>query len=84
MPAIVIHKCDVSNEEDVKAGVQKCVDSFGTVHIALASAGVAWPNLTLNRDGDPLDSDMFESVININLLGSVYLAKHAAIQMAKN
>ena len=40
-------KCDVTNEEDVKNAVNGTAAKFGTIHVALASAGVAWPSLTL-------------------------------------
>ena len=39
--------CDVTKEEDVKNAIDKTVKTFGTVHVALACAGVNWGSLTL-------------------------------------
>ena len=35
--------CDVTSEEEVKNAIEKTVAHFGTIHVALASAGVPWP-----------------------------------------
>jgi NAD(P)-dependent dehydrogenase (short-subunit alcohol dehydrogenase family) len=42
-------KCDVSKEEDVKRAIDETVKAFGTIHVALACAGVAafTPTLTV-------------------------------------
>ena len=31
-----------------------------------------------------MNTEMFQTVVNINLMGSVYVAKYAAVLMAKN
>ena len=80
---ILCIKCDVTKEEEVKNAIDRTVEKFGTIHAALACAGVAWPAPMLSRQG-PLDTDSFRSVIQINLLGSVFVAKYAAVVMAKN
>ena len=56
---------------------------FGTIHVALACAGVAFPVLTLSQHGE-MNTELFNTVVEINLLGSVYMAKYAAVAMAKN
>ena len=76
-------KCDVTVEEDVKNAIDCTVREFGTVHVALACAGVAWPMLTYSSKSS-LDTNKFKKVVDINLYGSVYVAKYAAIVMAKN
>jgi NAD(P)-dependent dehydrogenase (short-subunit alcohol dehydrogenase family) len=37
---VVCVKCDVSKEEDVKNAIDVTVKAFGTIHAALASAGI--------------------------------------------
>merc|ERR1719389_1195737 len=46
-----IVKCDVTSEQAVKEAVESTVKAFGTVHAALACAGVAWPGLMLTSKG---------------------------------
>ena len=75
--------CDVTKESDVKNAIEKAVATFGTIHVALACAGVAWVTPTLTSRG-PLNTKVFETVMAINVLGSVYVAKYAAVAMSKN
>ena len=56
---------------------------FGALHVVLASAGVAWPGMTLTSK-DSLDMDRFEQVMKINVSGSAYAAKYGAVAMSKN
>ena len=44
---VITFVCDVAKEEDVKKAVDGTVAKWGTVHVALACAGVSWPMLTL-------------------------------------
>ena len=80
---IISFKCDVTNEEDVKNAIEGTAKVWGTIHVALACAGVAWPMLTYS-DKVTLDTKKFKTIIDINLYGSIYVAKYAAIAMAKN
>ena len=75
--------CDVSKESDVKDAIDKTVATFGALHVALACAGVAWPSMTLTSKGS-LDLKLFQVLIQINLMGSVFVAKYASIAMSKN
>ena len=75
--------CDVTKEDDVKNAVEKAVKTFGTIHVALACAGVAWVTPTLTSRG-PLNTKVVQAVMQINVMGSMYMAKYAAVVMAKN
>ena len=59
------------------------VEKFGTIHVALASAGVYLytPTLTKNKTLDPRT---YETLFKINVFGSIYVAKYASIIMSKN
>ena len=48
---IITFKCDVSNEEDVKKAMYGTVDAWGSIHVALAVAGVLMPVLTHSSKG---------------------------------
>ena len=75
--------CNVTKEAEVKAATDKCIEVFGTIHAAVACAGVAWVAPTLTSRG-PLNTKTFEAVMAINVLGSAYVAKYAAVAMSKN
>ena len=80
---IICMKCDVTKEEEVKAAIDKTVAKYGTIHVVLPSAGVALVTQTLSKKG-PLDMSVFDTVLKVNLYGSVHVAKYAAVVMANN
>ena len=63
--------------------ISKAVEKFGTIHVALPSAGITRFTPTLTSKG-AVDMRDFEMIMKVNVMGSVYVAKHAAVQMAKN
>ena len=75
--------CNVTKEEDVKNAIYGTAKEWGTVHVALACAGVAWPLLTYSPKKE-LDIETFRKVVDINLWGTIYVAKYASVLMAKN
>ena len=76
-------KCDVTQESQVESAIKATVEKFGSLHVALACAGVAWPSMMLTSKSS-LDTKRFETLFRINVFGSIYVAKHAAVAMAKN
>ena len=78
MPDALMIKTDVRKEDSVKEAVASCVAHFGAVHVAIASAGVAPLGMTLTSKTS-LDMNVFNFTIDVNLMGSVYLAKYAAV-----
>ncbi len=55
---VIVMKCDVTKEEDVKAAIEKTVAEFGTIHAVLACAGIATVSPTLSSKGS-LDMKLF-------------------------
>ena len=80
---VITVKCDVTKEEDVKKAIDATVEAFGTVHAVLACAGIATVSPTLSSKGS-LDMNLFKKAMEINVYGSMYVAKHAAVVMSKN
>ena len=80
---IIYFTCDVTKEEQVKAAIQGTADKWGTIHVALPCAGVAWAMLTLSSKG-PMDTEKFKKIVDINVYGSMYVAKYASVIMSKN
>ena len=67
----------------MKKAIEEAVKRFGTIHVAIACAGVTALTPTLTSRG-PLDTLAFQYVLNVNLIGSMLVSKYAAIQMSKN
>lgn len=72
---------DVSNEQDVKAAIEKAVKKFGAIHINVNSAGIGSAGKTVGRDG-ALPLDQFTRIINVNLIGTFNVLRLCAAQMA--
>jgi NAD(P)-dependent dehydrogenase (short-subunit alcohol dehydrogenase family) len=74
---------DVTISEQVQAAVQKAIDTFGTVHVAVNCAGVGAAMKTVSRQG-PMPLEIFTKVIEINLIGTFNVIRLAAAQMVNN
>ncbi|MDF1668877.1 MAG: SDR family NAD(P)-dependent oxidoreductase [Roseovarius sp.] len=74
---------DVTDEASVQAAISHASAAMGRISAAINCAGIAPAAKTLGRDG-PHDLGVFQSVININLVGSFNVARLAAAEMAKN
>jgi NAD(P)-dependent dehydrogenase (short-subunit alcohol dehydrogenase family) len=74
---------DVSNEDAVRAAMQAANDFMGGITLAVNCAGIATAGRTLGRDG-PWPADMFNRVIQVNLVGSYNVTKEAAAFMQHN
>jgi NAD(P)-dependent dehydrogenase (short-subunit alcohol dehydrogenase family) len=70
-------------QSDIEAAIKQTVEKFGAIHVALTCAGVSWPSLMLTSKSS-LDTKQFELLFSINVFGSAYVAKYAAIAMSKN
>ncbi|MDJ0941426.1 MAG: SDR family oxidoreductase [Woeseiaceae bacterium] len=76
-------KTDVSNEADVKESIEAAKDAMGGITLAVNCAGVATAGRTLGREGS-LDTEVFNRVIQINLVGTFNVTKEAAAVMQLN
>lgn len=76
-------KTDVTDESSVRSAIEKTVQRFGAIHIAINCAGVATPAKVISKRG-PMPIDSFIQVININLIGTMNIIRLAAEQMLKN
>jgi len=73
---------DVTSAADVQAAVDATVQRFGALNVLVNCAGVGIAARTISRDGaHPLD--LFEKVIQVNLIGTFNCIRLAAVQMAK-
>lgn len=74
---------DVTNEAGVDAAIAKAKSDMGGLNLAVNCAGVAWPRRIVNKEG-PIPGEFFRKVIEINLVGTLLVAKSAAAAMGSN
>ncbi|PON43718.1 Short-chain dehydrogenase/reductase [Parasponia andersonii] len=70
--------CDVTDESQVKAAVEKAVKAYGKLDIMFNNAGIVNDNKTRIIDNDKAD---FERVLRVNVTGVFLGIKHAAQAM---
>ncbi|MYM65318.1 SDR family NAD(P)-dependent oxidoreductase [Pseudoduganella sp. FT55W] len=78
----VFVKCDVTSEADGKAVVDAAL-ALGTLRGVINCAGVAPAAKTVGKDG-PHPLELFQRVVNINLIGTFNMSRLAADAMSKN
>src|ERR1700690_2450692 len=74
---------DVSDEAAVDGAVKRAQEGMGSITAAINCAGIATPGRLVGRQG-PLAGSCFRRMIEINLLGTVLVAKAAAVAMQTN
>jgi NAD(P)-dependent dehydrogenase (short-subunit alcohol dehydrogenase family) len=74
---------DITDEGDVQAAMNKTVQAFGTIHVAINCAGVGIPAKILGKEG-PMPMDHFNKVVQINLMGTMNIIRLAAEKMVEN
>jgi meso-butanediol dehydrogenase/(S,S)-butanediol dehydrogenase/diacetyl reductase len=75
----VAQVCDVLDERQVEAAVQKAVSAWGRIDIMINNAGIGY----LMTDILSLQQKDWDAVLNVNLRGCFFGTKHAAKQMIK-
>ena len=76
-------KTDVSDEGSVKAAVKQAAEAMNGITLAVNCAGILTAGRALGRDG-PWPSELFNKVIQVNLVGSFNVTKEAAAVMQLN
>ena len=76
-------RTDVSDEANVKASIQSAKEFMGGITLAVNCAGIATAGRTLGREGT-WPAEIFNRVIQINLVGSYNVTKEAAAVMQLN
>jgi len=72
--------CDVTNEEQVGAAVQKAAQSPGGLRVSVCCAGIGWAERTASKRG-PHQLTPFETVLRVNLIGTFNVLRFAAAAM---
>jgi NAD(P)-dependent dehydrogenase (short-subunit alcohol dehydrogenase family) len=74
---------DVSDEVAVDKAIEQAKSAMGSINAAINCAGIATPGRLVGRQG-PLAGAAFRKVIEINLVGTVLVAKSAVVAMQSN
>ncbi len=74
---------DVTDEAQVREAVERTVQAFGGVRIAVSCAGIGWAQRTVTKDG-PHPLDPFRRVLEVNLFGTFNLIRFAADAMSRS
>ena len=81
--AVTFCMTDITDEANVRAAIDKTIEAFGAIHIAVNCAGVGIPAKVLGKEG-PMSMDHFNKVVQINLMGTMNVVRLAAEKMVKN
>ncbi|MDY7037655.1 MAG: 3-hydroxyacyl-CoA dehydrogenase [Thermodesulfobacteriota bacterium] len=80
---VIFCKTDVTDEKTVQNAMDKIMDSFGAIHVAINCAGVGFPAKVIGKGG-PMSMDHFNQVVQINLIGTMHVIRLAAEKMLAN
>jgi NAD(P)-dependent dehydrogenase (short-subunit alcohol dehydrogenase family) len=75
--------CDVRDEQQVQAAVQKAAEAEGGLRVAVCCAGTGWAQKVAGSKG-PHPLMPFETIIQINLIGTFNVLRFAAAAMIGN
>lgn len=73
--------CDVSDAAQGEAAIKAARDAHGPARILVICAGIGAGRRIVGRDG-PMPLDMFQRVINVNLVGTFNMMRLAAADMS--
>lgn len=75
----IAHAGDVTDEGDVVAAIERCIDAFGTFNVMDNNAGIALER----RLHDTSEAD-WDAIIAVNLKGAFFGCKHGVIAMREH
>jgi len=81
--AAVFVDCDVADEKQVRGAIDQAT-SMRPLRLAVSCAGVGWAARTVDREGEPHDLGLFETVVRVNLVGTFNVLRLAASAMMEN
>jgi NAD(P)-dependent dehydrogenase (short-subunit alcohol dehydrogenase family) len=80
---VIFCPCDVTSEEQINSAVERTLQEFGPIQIAVSCAGIGWAQRTVTRDG-PHSLDAFVRVVTVNLIGTFNVTRLVADRMTRN
>lgn len=80
---VIFCMTDVTDEQSVQNAIDKTMAAFGGIHIAVNCAGVGDAAKVLGKEG-PMPMEVFNKVVQINLVGTMMVTRLAAEKMVAN
>lgn len=77
------HAVDVTNEASVTASLERAQKEMGGLNAAINCAGIVVARRIVNKEG-ALPGDVFRKTLDVNVLGTLLVAKTAAALMSGN
>jgi NAD(P)-dependent dehydrogenase (short-subunit alcohol dehydrogenase family) len=77
-------EADVADEAAVTAALDRAVETFGGLHVAVNCAGIGTAGRTVDKNGKPFELRLFELTLRVNLLGTFNVTRLAAARMMQN
>jgi len=77
-------EADVTSEEHINSALDRAVESFGDVRIAVNCAGIGMAGRTIGKDNSPFNLDLFRRTVEVNLIGTFNVIRLAAARMIDN
>jgi NAD(P)-dependent dehydrogenase (short-subunit alcohol dehydrogenase family) len=74
---------DVRDESSVQAAVDAAIELGGGLHGVVNCAGIGIAALVVGKDGQPHPLDAFQSIVDVNLVGTFNVIRLAAAAMAE-
>jgi 3-hydroxyacyl-CoA dehydrogenase / 3-hydroxy-2-methylbutyryl-CoA dehydrogenase len=75
--------CDVTKADEVQAAVDRAIQEFGSIRMAVNCAGIGWAQRTVTKDG-PHPIEPFQKVLEVNVVGTFNAIRFEADRMSKN
>lgn len=75
---------DVSDEGQVEKAVAAVADRFGRIDVCVNAAGISPAARVLSRKGDLHPLDVFRRTLEVNLVGTFDVLRHAVAAMSRN
>ena len=75
--------CDVTKADEVQAAVDRAIQSFGSIRMAVNCAGIGWAQRTVTKEG-PHALEPFQKVLDVNVIGTFNAIRFEADRMSKN
>lgn len=82
-PAARFQVLDVTDEAAVDAAIARAVSDMGGLDLVVNCAGIGAPRRIVNKEG-PMPGAMFRKVVEVNLIGTLFVSKAAAAAMQAN
>ncbi|HYD09592.1 MAG TPA: SDR family NAD(P)-dependent oxidoreductase, partial [Acidimicrobiales bacterium] len=80
----VFVETNVADEESVARAVASALDTGLPLRAGISCAGIGWASRIVGKDGSPHDLKTYERVIQVNLIGTFNVMRHAAAAIGKS